>query len=159
MAVYQRRTRVDASLDSVWDFHSRVSGLEALTPEWMHLRIEAVEGPDGDPDPEILEPGSRIEASVRPFGVGPRQRWTSLITEREREGATAHFTDEMADGPFRHWEHTHRFFADGSETVVDDRVVYALPLGALGEAVAPLARVGFEPMFRFRHRRTRDLLE
>jgi ligand-binding SRPBCC domain-containing protein len=65
----------------------------------------------------------------------------------------------MEDGPFRHWEHTHRFFADGAETVVDDRVVYALPFGGLGDAVAPLARVGFEPMFRFRHSRTRELLE
>ena len=159
MASYHRRTRVDAPLDDVWDFHSRVSGLEALTPDWMHLRIESVRDPDGEPDPEILEPGARIDASVQPFGVGPRQEWTSLITEREREGSTAHFTDEMADGPFAHWEHTHRFFADGEETVVDDHVVYALPFGSLGEAVAPLARIGFEPMFRFRHRRTRALLE
>ena len=159
MAVYHRRTRVAAPLESVWDFHSRVSGLEALTPDWMNLRVESVTGPDGDPDPGILDPGSRIDASVRPFGVGPRQRWTSVITERERDGATAYFVDEMEDGPFRHWEHTHRFFADGDETVVDDHVVYALPFGALGEAVATLARVGFEPMFRFRHRRTRELLE
>ncbi|WP_251328053.1 SRPBCC family protein [Haloplanus pelagicus] len=159
MASYHRRTRVDAPLDAVWDFHSRVSGLEALTPDWMNLRIESVRGPDGEPDPEILEPGARIDASVRPLGVGPRQRWTSAITERERDGATAFFVDEMTDGPFRHWEHTHRFFADGAETVVDDRVVYALPFGSLGDAVAPLARVGFEPMFRYRHRRTRDLLE
>jgi ligand-binding SRPBCC domain-containing protein len=159
MAVYHRRTRVAAPLESVWDFHSRVSGLDALTPDWMNLRVESVTGPDGDPDPGILDPGSRIDASVRPFGVGPRQRWTSVITERDRDGATAYFVDEMEDGPFRHWEHTHRFFADGDDTVVDDRVVYALPFGALGEAVATLARVGFEPMFRFRHRRTRDLLE
>ncbi|WP_251342491.1 SRPBCC family protein [Haloplanus halophilus] len=159
MATYRRRTRVDAPLDSVWDFHSRVSGLEALTPDWLNLRIEAVRGPDGEPDPGILETGSRIDASIRPFGVGPRQRWTSVITDRVRDGASAYFRDEMVDGPFRRWEHTHRFFADGAKTVVDDRVEYALPFGPLGEAVAPLARVGFEPMFRYRHRRTRALLE
>lgn len=159
MAVYQRRTRVAAPIDEVWDFHSRVSGLEALTPGWMNLRIEAVVGPDGEPDPEILEMGSRIDASLRPFGVGPRQRWTSVITERERGDGTASFRDEMEGGPFRRWEHTHRFFADGSETVVDDRVVYALPFGPVGEVASSLARVGFEPMFRYRHRRTRELLE
>jgi ligand-binding SRPBCC domain-containing protein len=38
-------------------------------------------------------------------------------------------------------------------------VEYALPFGALGDAVGPLARVGLEPMFRYRHRRTRELLE
>jgi len=159
MAVYQRRTRVDAPLEEVWDFHSRVSGLEALTPGWMNLRVEAVSGPEGDPDPEILETGARIDASVRPFGVGPRQRWTSVITARERDAGNAYFRDEMKGGPFRRWEHTHRFFADGAETVVDDHVVYALPFGPVGEAASRLARVGFEPMFRFRHRRTRELLE
>ncbi|MFB6195489.1 MAG: SRPBCC family protein [Haloplanus sp.] len=159
MAVYQRRTRVDASLDAVWEFHSRASGLEALTPDWLDLRIESVRGPEGDPDPEILTAGSRIRASVCPFGVGPRQEWTSVITERERDDGTAYFRDEMEDGPFREWEHTHRFFADGEETVVDDRVVYALPFGPVGDALAPLARLGLDPMFRFRHRRTRALLE
>jgi len=159
MAVYQRRMRVAAPLDEVWDFHSRASGLEALTPGWMNLRIEGVVGPDGDPDPAILETGSRIDASLRPFGVGPRQRWTSVITERERDDGTAYFRDEMEGGPFRRWEHTHRFFADGAETVVDDRVVYDLPLGPVSDAVGSLARIGFEPMFRYRHRRTRALLE
>ncbi|MFB6255405.1 MAG: SRPBCC family protein [Haloplanus sp.] len=159
MAVYQRRTRVAAPLDEVWDFHSRVTGLEALTPGWMNLRVESVTGPDGESDPGILETGSRIDASMRPFGVAPRQRWTSVITERERNAGSAHFRDEMEGGPFRRWEHTHRFFADGNETVVDDRVAYALPFGAVGEAASRLARVGFEPMFRFRHRRTRELLE
>jgi len=116
MAVYQRRTRVAAPLSEVWDFHSRVSGLEALTPGWMNLRVESVTGPDGDPDPGILEPGSRIDASMRPFGVAPRQRWTSVITAREREAGSAYFRDEMEGGPFRRWEHTHRFFADGGRT-------------------------------------------
>jgi ligand-binding SRPBCC domain-containing protein len=159
MTVYRRRTRVAAPLSEVWEFHSRVSGLEALTPGWMHLRVESVTGPDGERNPGILAPGSRIEASMRPFGVGPRQRWRSVITARERDGGSAYFRDEMEGGPFSHWEHTHRFFEDGAETVVDDRVSYTLPLGGLGEAVGPLARVGFEPMFRFRHRRTRELLE
>jgi ligand-binding SRPBCC domain-containing protein len=143
----------------VWNFHSRVSGLEALTPDWLHLRVESVVGPDGDPDPEVLVTGSRVEASVRPFDVGPRQRWTSVITDRERDGATAYFRDSMEGGPFARWEHTHRFFADGEETIVDDRVSYALPLGPVDDAVAPLAKVGLDPMFRYRHRRTRDLLE
>ncbi|SEA36614.1 Ligand-binding SRPBCC domain-containing protein [Haloplanus vescus] len=159
MAVYQRRTRVAAPLDEVWDFHSRVSGLEALTPDWLNLRVESVTGPDGDPDPEILEAGARIDASVRPFDIGPRQRWTSIITARERDDGTAYFRDRMEGGPFREWEHTHRFFADGDETIVDDRVAYALPLGPLDGAIAPLAKLGLDPMFRYRHRQTRERLE
>ncbi|WP_336003237.1 SRPBCC family protein [Halorientalis halophila] len=159
MSQYKRSVRVDAPLDEVWEFHSRISGLEALTPNWMHLEVESVTGPDGDPDPDILEAGARIESSVRPFEVGPRQRWTSVIVDREEGDGTAMFRDTMEDGPFAEWEHTHSFFADGDGTVVRDNVEYALPPGGIGRAVSPLAVVGLEPMFRFRHRKTRELLE
>ena len=159
MATYSRLTRVAAPLSEVWDFHSRISGLEALTPDWMNLRVDSVTGPDGESDPEILESGSEIRMSMRPLGVGPRQTWTSAILDREREAGTATFRDEMRGGPFATWIHTHRFIADGEETIVDDQVEYELPGGSLGRAASPLAVVGFEPMFRARHRTTKALLE
>jgi ligand-binding SRPBCC domain-containing protein len=159
MENYERSVRVAAPLATVWEFHSTEKGLEALTPDWMRMRVESVRGPDGEPNPAVLEAGSTLEASVRPFGVGPRQGWTSEIVERDHTGGSAYFRDVMSDGPFAFWEHTHLFFADGEETIVTDSVSYELPLGRLGAAVGPLAVVGFEPMFRFRHRRTKNLLE
>jgi ligand-binding SRPBCC domain-containing protein len=159
MATYSRLTRVAAPLEEVWDFHSRISGLEALTPDWMNLRVESVTGPDGDPDPEVLEAGAEIEMSMRPLGVGPRQSWTSVILDREHDGDTATFRDEMRGGPFEKWVHTHRFVADGEETIVDDEVEYELPGGSVGRTASPVAVVGFEPMFRARHRKTKELLE
>lgn len=159
MPTYTRRTRVAAPLSEVWAFHSRVEGLEALTPEFMQLRIEGVRGPDGEADPETLAAGSEIRMSIRPFGVGPRQRWTSRITDRVEESGSAWFRDVMEGGPFEKWSHTHQFFGDGDETIVADRVEYELPFGALGRAVGPVAVVGFEPMFRDRHKRTREELE
>jgi len=158
MHSYERSVRIDAPLSEVWEFHSTERGLEALTPAWMHLRVEDVRGPDDEPNPEILEAGSRLRCSVQPFGVGPRQRWTSEIVEREEREGSAYFRDVMHDGPFVEWEHTHSFFADGEGTVLRDHVRYELPLGAVGRALGPVAVVGFAPMFRFRHRRTRELL-
>lgn len=159
MASYVRETYVDAPLDAVWRFHSTVDGLEALTPSWMNLRVESVRGPDDEPDPETLEAGSVIRLSMRPFGVGPRRFWASRITRREEHDGAALFADEMVDGPFDHWVHTHAFYADGGGTRIRDAVEYALPFGPLGELAAPFSGVGFEPMFRYRHRRTRELLE
>ena len=159
MATYERSVRVDAPFDEVWDFHSTESGLVALTPEWMNLEIESVRGPDGEANPDVLETGAEIESSVRPLDVGPRQGWTSVITAREEDDGSAYFTDVMEDGPFTEWEHTHMFFADGDGTIVRDRVVYEFPFGALGRAVGPFGKVGFEPFFRYRHRRTKELLE
>ncbi len=159
MAEFRREVRVHAPLSDVWEFHSTEQGLLALTPDWMHLEVESVIGPDGEPDPDILETGSELHMSVQPFGVGPRQTWTSVITEREERDGAAWFTDKMEGGPFESWEHTHSFFADGETTLLRDNVEYELPFGALGRAISPLSGIGFVPMFRKRHQKTRQLLE
>jgi len=160
MQVFEREVRVSAPLDDVWEFHATADGLVALTPDWMHLRVEETRGPDGEPDPAVLETGSIVESSIQPFGVGPRQRWVSEIVAHEAGGEDAMFRDVMREGPFPEWEHTHQFRAAGDlATIVHDRVAYELPGGPLGRLVGPLGFVGMEPMFRFRHRKTKALLE
>lgn len=161
MPTYRRTTRVPASIEEVWAFHSTIDGLRILTPDWMQLEIESVEGPDGAADPDVLVEGSHIRMSMRPFGVGPRQRWISRIVKREPNDSSsietsAEFVDEMVGGPFRIWEHTHAFYADGNETLLVDTVTYRLPFGIFGDAAGPFAKIGFEGMFRDRHRRTID---
>lgn len=157
MARYQRQTRVRAPLDEVWSFHSGVEGLEAVTPGWMRLRVESVRGPRGETDPPELEAGATVGLSMRPLGVGPRQSWTTRIVERERRRDRAWFRDEMVDGPFPRWVHTHRFRADGDGTLLTDAVEYALPF--LPGPLSALGWPGFELMFAYRHRRTAALLE
>lgn len=159
MPTYHRQTRVRAPFEEVWDFHSRVEGLVTLTPPFMNLRIDATLGPDGDRDPEVLEAGSKVYASVRPFGLGPRQRWLSTIVEREEWDGAAYFADEMEEGPFPYWRHTHSFEEDGDGTIVGDHVEYQLPLGPVGSVAGVFGDVGFEPMFRYRHRKTRERFE
>lgn len=159
MDIYERSTRVGARLARVWEFHSTVDGLEALTPGPMGLRVEAVRGPEGDPDPDVLEAGSEVTLSTSLGGVGLGQRWTSRIVARERAEGAAFFRDEIVVGPFPDWRHTHLFYRDGDGTVVRDVVRYELPGGPVGRVLSPLAVVGFEPLFRYRHRRTRALLE
>ncbi len=159
MPTYERSVRVFAPFEDVWQFHSTEKGLVDLTPGWMNIQIEDVRGPEGEPDPEVLDAGSVVESSIRPFGVGPRQQWVSDIVARERTGGSAYFRDVMVEGPFPDWTHTHMFYADDDATLVRDKVEYQLPLGPLGRAVGPLGVVGLDPMFRYRHRKTRELLE
>ncbi|MFC7073207.1 SRPBCC family protein [Halovenus rubra] len=159
MHTYERSVRVAASFEDVWAFHSTEKGLEELTPDWMGMEVESVTGPDGELNPEQLEEGSSIDAAVRPLGVGPRQQWTSVIDDRNRSEGAGFFRDTMSDGPFREWTHTHLFYADDGGTLIRDHIEYELPLGPLDRVFGPLAFVGFEPMFRYRHKRTRLLLE
>ncbi len=159
MSTYQRSVRVAAPLEAVWEFHSTEEGLKALTPDWMGMTVTSVKGPDGEPNPPVLEAGSVLEITVQPFAFGPAQQWTSEITARERTDGSAYFTDVMTEGPFTEWEHTHRFYADGDETVITDTIEYTLPLGPVSEFAGRLAFVGFEPMFLYRHRQTKHRLE
>lgn len=156
MATFERRSRIRAPLEAVWAFHSGVGGLTAVTPGWMNLRVESVRGPGGEADPAVLEAGAEVSLSMRPFGVGRRQRWTSRIVERERRDRAAWFVDEMVEGPFPHWRHTHRFRAAGDATELLDRIEYRLPL--VPGLLSALAWPGFEALFAFRHRRTRRLI-
>jgi len=159
MATYTRSTRVEAPFDEVWAFHSTLDGLEALTPGFMNLEVREVTGPDGEADPGELLAGTRVRLAMRPFGIGPEQSWTTVITERSGDERRAHFRDEMEDGPFTSWEHTHRFVGDSDATVITDHVAYHLPGGPLGRRLSPLGWPGFEAMFQGRHRRTKALLE
>ena len=159
MSTYQRSVRVAAPLERVWEFHSTENGLKALTPDWMGMTVKSVTGPDGEPNPTVLEAGSVLEIAVQPFEIGPPRQWTSEITARERGDGSAYFTDIMTDGPFSEWEHTHLFYADGDETILTDTIEYELPLGPVRGVAGHLAVVGFEPMFRYRHRQTKKLLE
>lgn len=159
MAVYERETRVHAPLEEVWEFHATTDGLVALTPAWLDLAVESVTGPEGDPHPDVLEEGSIVELSVRPFGVGPRRRTKSRVERRQADDGAALFEDRMIEGPFSEWVHTHAFYASAGDTVVRDRVEYELPCGAPGSVAARGMVVGLAPMFRHRHRRTRELLE
>lgn len=159
MPTFKSETHVRAPFEDVWTFHSTLDGLKAITPGFVNLRVESVCGPDGEPAPDQLEAGTEVELSVRPFGIGPRQGWTTCIIERKHEGDAAIFRDEMRGGPFDRWVHTHSFFADDGGTLVRDHVEYELPLGELGRLAGPFAFVGFEPMFRYRHRETKRRLE
>lgn len=158
MAVYERSTVVRAPLEAVWQFHTSPDGLVAVTPDWLGLAVDSVVGPNGTAEPDTFAVGTTVRLSVQPLGIGPRQSWTSRIIHREYAGDTAEFSDEMVEGPFPRWHHTHRFVAVRSGTRLVDRVEYELPLGP-ARGLSGLAWPGFETVFAARHRRARNRLE
>lgn len=94
-----------------------------------------------------LRPGLEVRYRVRPlFGVP--LTWTTRISEAD----SAHgFVDVQARGPYREWEHRHRFEPIDGGTVIHDEIRYRLPLGPLGDlAHALVVRRELEWIFRFR---------
>ena len=156
MPIFQRETTFEAPIEEVWQLHTTGEGLVRLTPSAFDLRIDAVRG--GAPD-EPLPVDAELDVSANPGGIGTRDQFTAVTTASEVDGDRAVFRDEMRDGIFPKWVHTHSFETIfGDETLMRDRIEYRLPTVA-GDLVAPFAPVGFVPMFAYRHRKAATILE
>ena len=148
MTVFEKRTRIEASPARVFAFHERPDALALLTPPWEHTRIISK-----DPG---LAVGVRTELETR---IGPlRQRIVAVHVAYEQGRM---FRDEMEEGPFARWTHTHSMDAapEGGCWLVD-HVEYALPLGALGALGGGwFVRRKLERLFAFRHEVTKKTCE
>jgi hypothetical protein len=120
-ARYELRTTtvVDAPVAETFAFFSRAENLGLITPAAMQFTLTRAAQP--------ITEGARMEYRMR---VGPATiLWRSRITVWE---PGRRFVDVQEVGPYRVWWHEHAFRADGARTVMEDRVLYAPPLGALG---------------------------
>jgi ligand-binding SRPBCC domain-containing protein len=117
--VFIKRTRFPISAEGLFAWHAQPDALERLTPPWEQARVIRRTG-------TIREVGSRVEIRVR---IGPF--WRTWISEHTACEEGRMFRDRQIKGPFAIWEHTHSFEPDGpSACYLEDRVEYALPMGA-----------------------------
>jgi ligand-binding SRPBCC domain-containing protein len=146
-------SRIAAPAERVFAFHESPGALEKLTPPWEP--VEFVQRPPN------LKDGARAVLRV---GPGPfKVRW-----ELEHRGYVAgrEFHDVQISGPFRSWHHTHRMTptpdgaSDTNASILEDRIEYELPLGALGNFFGGwFVRRKLRRLFEFRHRVTRQAVE
>jgi ligand-binding SRPBCC domain-containing protein len=153
MTSFAQCSLIDASLADVWEFHSHIEGLEALTPSWAGLRVDRLEVPGGG---DLLVDGTEMDLSAGPLARGPRLQFTAKIVARERTEGHAQFVDEMIDGPLTSWRHTHRFEKRDGKTLLIDEIEYETGYGA---CVDRAFGVGLTIGFAGRHRKTREMLQ
>ena len=115
----ERYQTVARSPDEVFAFFSDAHNLETITPVWLRFRI--VEAP------ERLDRGSFLRYRLHLFGVPVSWR-TGIAAWHPPRG----FTDVQRSGPYRLWEHTHRFSPVRGGTEIYDHVRYRIPAGPLG---------------------------
>ncbi len=133
---------LDHAADTVFDWHARPGAFQRLTPPWAPVRLERFEG---------IREGDR---AVLRMGPGPLAlRW---VAEHHDVIEGRQFCDRQVQGPFAHWDHTHRFEPDGEDQChLVDRIEYQLPGGAVGEVLSPWLEPELERQFAYRHRVTR----
>ncbi len=143
--VLERTQVLPRSLEETFAFFADATNLEAITPPWLRFRILDA--------PTPLEHGSLIRYRLRLFGVPIA--WQAEIRHWDPPLA---FTDVQAAGPYRLWEHTHRFSPVAGGTEMYDHVRYRMPGGPIGQLVRRLlVRRWLDAIFDYRAARLAEL--
>ena len=124
--------------EEVFAFFSDAANLQRITPPELRFRIFT-------PQPILMQEGTVIEYKLRLLGVP--LRWKARILQWQPPTG---FMDEQVCGPYRLWEHTHRFYDDEDKTIIEDVVRYGLPFWPFGEIAHSIVRLQLERIFRFR---------
>ncbi len=143
MTIYSihREQNLAITIEEAWAFFSSAKNLDRITPPEMGFKIIS------QLREEPIYHGMQIEYIVKPlFGIP--LKW---VTEIENVQAPYSFADRQQKGPYRLWEHTHRFQSIAGGVKMNDDVRYCLPLGWLGIMAHRLfVRNQLEKIFDFR---------
>ena len=143
----EREQRVARPLAEVFEFFARASNLERITPPWLSFRLAGEQASE-------LRPATLLEYRLRVHVIP--LRWVAQIELWEPGRA---FVDRQVRGPYRLWHRRHEFAPIGRDTIVRDRVHYALPASRIGElAHALFVRRDLEQIFDFRRQAVARLL-
>jgi ligand-binding SRPBCC domain-containing protein len=126
-------------LTEVFPFFADAGNLDLLTPPWLRFEILT-------PPPIEMKMGALIDYRLR-LRRWPI-RWRTRITEWQ---PPVRFVDEQLRGPYRQWIHEHTFAERDGRTLVGDCVRYAVPGGALVNAL--FVRRDVEKIFAYRQQK------
>ena len=142
-----RRHWLPLTLHETFEFFERPRNLPLITPPRLGFRILT-------PEPIAMTRGLLIDYQVRVLGI--RNHWRSLISEYDPPHA---FRDVQVIGPYRLWDHRHRFWR--VERRHRHRGLRGLraasgPIGALMNWLVIERQL--HDIFDYRHRRIEELL-
>lgn len=144
-SVFQTRTDLAASAETMFRFHSDPNNLTEVMPPTMKIVKLETDGP-------ALE-GRMITLHCRDWYVIPMHwtcRWVTVQPSHL-------LIDEIVKGPFRLFIHEHRFEGvSGDRCIMFDKVTYQWGSSWWGKLVSETGvRIYLTILFKYRHYRTR----
>lgn len=117
--IFTQETFIPRPLNDVFKFFSKAENLERLTPPKLKFNILTA-------TPIAMQKGALIEYRIRLLGLP--FKWRTEITLWD---PPVKFQDIQLKGPYKKWQHTHRFKEVRNGTQMTDDVVYQLPFSAI----------------------------
>lgn len=114
---------IQTERNKVFPFFAEAKNLESITPEWLNFKIKKLSTPD-------IQEGTLIDYKLKIKGIPIG--WKTLIKNWK---PSEQFTDTQLKGPYNTWHHTHSFYDLSSGTLMEDKVIYKMPFGILGDVV------------------------
>ena len=135
-----KKQKIPMNILDVFDFFSSPENLSKITPTRLGFNIMT-------PRPIEMKEGQLIDYTIKILAVPIR--WTSMITSYDPPHM---FVDQQIKGPYSMWHHTHTFKQlDANHTEVEDEILYAMPLGFVGDMVHSVyVKKDLESIFRYR---------
>jgi ligand-binding SRPBCC domain-containing protein len=116
-----REQFIPAAPAAVWAFFATPKNLNELTPPGVRFQILGQ-------IPEAMFAGQIIRYRISPLPL----LWLNWTTEITTVEPGVRFTDEQRAGPYKRWQHEHRFVPESGGVRMFDHVTYEIGWGPLG---------------------------
>ena len=121
MTTIHLRTEINASINQVFDLARSIDIHKESTASSKETAIAGVTS-------GLINKGETVTWRGKHFGIYLTH--TSIIPEMTSPN---HFVDEMIEGRFKTFKHTHTFHTQNEKTIMDDKIEYETPFGIFGK--------------------------
>ncbi len=145
--ILTRSMTLDVPREEAFAFFADAGNLERITPPELNFHIIT-------PQPIHIRQGTLIDYELRMRGFPVK--WRTEISVWE---PPFRFVDQQIRGPYSQWIHTHTFTAlEPNKTLIEDEVLYRLPLEPLGDIAHFFVRRELEYIFDYRQKAVAEVL-
>ncbi|SFI86537.1 Ligand-binding SRPBCC domain-containing protein [Planctomicrobium piriforme] len=146
MATYEYETRLNCSVDGLFDFLSRPGNVSKVTSPNLGITFHSA--------PEVVHEGARLDFQVITFGQIIKSSHQILEFERPRL-----VVERQIAGPMKSWLHRHEYEAVPEGVLKRDIVEFQLPGGLIGLLLSESKICShLEDGFYYREQRLQELI-
>ena len=121
MTKIELQTVINAQIQTVFDLNRNIDVHKLSTSKSKETAIDGVTA-------GLINKGETVTWRGKHFGIYLTHK--SLISEMEFPN---YFIDEMIEGRFKSFKHTHTFYLQDGKTIMEDKIEYETPFGIFGK--------------------------